>query len=103
MAYIFNNIPQKISLSDSNITFLTVFKTNLESNDLINDVQRDYLKYNSMNKEELWNAHVEEWNLIWHSGIEIDNSTIAQRINTTIYSLYSNLRADWQYGISPCG
>ena len=40
---------------------------------------------------------------IWKAGIEVDNSTVAQRVNTTLYALFSNLRDDWKYGISPCG
>ena len=78
-------------------------KTNLESNNEVEEVQKDYSYYFSMNESLLYTQHVEEWSVLWQSGLEVDNHYLAQRINTSIYSLYSNLREEWVYGISPGG
>jgi hypothetical protein len=80
-----------------------VVKTNLESENIIKEVQDDYLNYFLANETNIYFQHTKEWSFLWESGLEIDNDYLAQRINSSIYSLYSNIREEWVYGISPGG
>ena len=58
----------------------------------------------SMDASSLLTTHSAAWEDVWTAGIEIEgNLTIAASVNSSLYYIYSAIRDDWAYGISPGG
>jgi len=55
----------------------------------------------------LYNSHIEKWNELWKSGIEIMNSDpnydIGIAINASMFAMLSSVRDDWPHGLAPGG
>ena len=61
-----------------------------------------------MKEKSNWmSSHIEEWHKIWENGridiksmTENDNSD-ASNVYSSLYYLYSSIRNDWNWGLSP--
>eukprot|EP01120_Amphizonella_sp_Union-15-10_P002412 TRINITY_DN1261_c0_g1_i2.p1 TRINITY_DN1261_c0_g1~~TRINITY_DN1261_c0_g1_i2.p1 ORF type:complete len:703 (-),score=111.97 TRINITY_DN1261_c0_g1_i2:9-2117(-) len=101
------NIPSTLSISKSQVQTLTFFQiltSSLDSSNPLFDAVQYYDRFSKINNLELFNSHSVAWGTIWESGIEISgNLTIAAAVNSSLYSILSSLRDDWDYSISPGG
>eukprot|EP01112_Ceratiomyxa_fruticulosa_P019155 TRINITY_DN6223_c0_g1_i2.p1 TRINITY_DN6223_c0_g1~~TRINITY_DN6223_c0_g1_i2.p1 ORF type:complete len:666 (-),score=109.08 TRINITY_DN6223_c0_g1_i2:5-2002(-) len=86
------------------LTFYTVIRTSLDSNNPLNDALNTFLQIKSKyNVTDLKNLHIAAWQEIWSSGIEVGgNLNLAQSINSSLYYLLSSIREDAPYSLSPC-
>jgi trehalose/maltose hydrolase-like predicted phosphorylase len=64
-------------------------------------------KYDVPMGHVLLDLHIEEWNRVWKSGIEVQsingNLNLSRAINSSLYYILSSVRDDWPYSLSPGG
>ena len=65
------------------------------------------LQQESSNSSPLYLSHVQKWDELWQSGIEIMNSDptydIGIAINSSMFAMLSSVRDDWPHGLAPGG
>mmetsp|Transcript_6734 Transcript_6734/g.16902 ORF Transcript_6734/g.16902 Transcript_6734/m.16902 type:complete len:720 (-) Transcript_6734:341-2500(-) len=55
---------------------------------------------------DLLSSHYAEWEEIWSKSVTVESelySNISRSVNASYYALYSSLRSDWPYSLSPGG
>ncbi|KAM9957648.1 hypothetical protein ACTFIW_012615 [Dictyostelium discoideum] len=99
-------VPQSITIKSGEKKkhhYVTSFLTNIETNDYI-EGSLDIYKTTFLLADQLIKSHLDEWNKIWKSGIEVGgDSHLQQVVNSSLYYLFSSIRDDWSYGMSPGG
>lgn len=105
VAYCTTEVPPRVKIEcGQTLFFLTTFYTSLEEEYSPTAAEELYSEC-ALSASELSQYHREEWRLLWESGrLEIvGNSILAGKVNASLYELFSNVRDDWSYGMSPGG
>ena len=113
VAQVFAKIPNVVSFNSENTmqTFIAVYKTTVEkskdavtSANILQKATSDFFSFVKMEPHALKQKHIEAWEEIFYSGIEIEgNSTIATTVNSSLSYILSAIRVDQPFGISPGG
>lgn len=84
-------------------TYITAIQTSLEMSidevysSTINDYQNGILSSSILHL-----LHIQAWDDLYISGIEIEGRPdVAMAINSSLYSILSSVRGDWNYGLAP--
>lgn len=105
VAYCTTEVPSEVQIDcNQSIYFLTTFYTSLEEGFSPTAAEELYSDC-ALAVSELGQSHREEWRQLWANGrLEIvGNSVLAGKVNASLYELFSNVREDWSYGMSPGG
>ena len=109
---VFDKIPAVSFNAENNIqTFIAVYKTTVEkskdvvtSANILQKTKDDFFYFAKMDAQALKQKHIEAWEEIFRSGIDIEgNSTIAATVNSSLSYILSAIRVDQPFGISPGG
>jgi trehalose/maltose hydrolase-like predicted phosphorylase len=91
--------------SGKTFTFISATRTSLDSEQVESAATEDYTSASLMAQQNtLYSSHVEGWNAVWESGIEIGGRPdVSTAVNASLYSILSSVRDDWPYGLAPGG
>jgi trehalose/maltose hydrolase-like predicted phosphorylase len=67
------------------------------------DIETANKLWHALDKQQnLIDQHVQEWNRVWTSGVEVKGDMyLARSLNSSLYYLISSIRDDWDYSLSP--
>jgi trehalose/maltose hydrolase-like predicted phosphorylase len=108
VCYMSDMIPSTMTVSKANsgktTTFISAYRTSLDSTDALNDVIADFGTAKSTPSKLLMHSHMSGWQELWSTGIEIDGRPdVAVAVNASMYAILSSIRDDWPYGLAPGG
>ena len=102
--------PFTVSRANSKKTFsyFTVIYTSLDvgTDDVESHTWRQFNAVTELTQSALRSYHVESWNTLWESGVEIisdKRGDIAFAVNASWFAIFSSVRHDWPYGLAPGG
>lgn len=88
-------------------TYLTAMYTSLEEDeDVKSQTMQGYEEVSKLSSSLLHRYHVESWDTLWASGIEVVSDTrsdVAVAVNASLFAILSSVREDWAYGLAPGG
>jgi protein-glucosylgalactosylhydroxylysine glucosidase len=116
LAYIASDVPTTLTIPAAHNAsepyrrvFLAAYRTGIDTDlqtDLWNATRRTFLTAQTLSPSQLMEQHTRAWAQLWASGgieVSLSRLELAAAVNSSMYYLYSAVRQDRKFSLSPGG